>query len=109
MEPLDMRPMPPRARHETIFECFGELAIGETPRLVNDQDSARFRQQLDATRPGRFRWDDAPTGPTTRLTSDTARRFEPRESTYSSTWSRIHAWQLRTTGASVPNRVLKFG
>ena len=63
METLDVRPMPPRARHETIFERLDGLGAGETLRLVNDHDPAPLRYQLDATRPGQFRWDYVARGP----------------------------------------------
>lgn len=63
MQMLDVRPMPPRARHETIFERLDELAAGETLRLVNDHDPAPLRYQLDATRPGQFRWEYVDRGP----------------------------------------------
>ena len=56
MQTLDVRPMAPRVRHETIFDRLDALAIGETLRLVNDHDPAPLRYQLDATRPGQFRW-----------------------------------------------------
>lgn len=63
METLDVRPMPPRVRHETIFERLDELPVGQTLRLVNDHDPAPLRYQLDATRPGHFRWDYVASGP----------------------------------------------
>jgi uncharacterized protein (DUF2249 family) len=63
METLDVRPMPPRARHETIFERLDALRTGQTLRLVNDHDPAPLRYQLDATRPGQFRWDYVERGP----------------------------------------------
>src|SRR5690606_25253493 len=63
MDTLDVRPMPPRVRHETIFERLDGLATGETLRLVNDHDPAPLRYQLDATRPGQFRWQYVAEGP----------------------------------------------
>ena len=63
MDTLDVRPMPPRVRHETIFERLDGLATGETLRLVNDHDPAPLRYQLDATRPGQFRWEYVAKGP----------------------------------------------
>ncbi|HEY3485962.1 MAG TPA: DUF2249 domain-containing protein [Ilumatobacteraceae bacterium] len=63
MNSLDVRPMPPRVRHETIFQRLDELATGETLRLVNDHDPAPLRYQLDATRPGQFRWEYVESGP----------------------------------------------
>jgi uncharacterized protein (DUF2249 family) len=63
MQTLDVRPMPPRVRHETIFERLDTLAAGETLRLVNDHDPAPLRYQLDATRPDQFRWEYVERGP----------------------------------------------
>jgi uncharacterized protein (DUF2249 family) len=63
MTTLDVRPMPPRERHTTIFGRLEELATGETLRLVNDHDPAPLRYQLDATRPGHFRWEYVERGP----------------------------------------------
>jgi uncharacterized protein (DUF2249 family) len=55
--------MEPRARHEAIFDRLDQLAAGETLRLVNDHDPAPLRYQLDATRPGQFRWEYVQEGP----------------------------------------------
>ena len=65
MDTLDVREMPPRIRHETIFERVDQLATGETMRLVNDHDPLPLRYQLDATRPGQFRWTYVEDGPET--------------------------------------------
>ena len=45
MHTLDVRPMPPAVRHETIFERLDALDTGETLRLVNDHDPAPLRYQ----------------------------------------------------------------
>lgn len=63
MQTLDVRPMPPRDRHETIFERLDALDTGETLRLVNDHDPAPLRYQLEATRPDQFRWEYVEKGP----------------------------------------------
>ncbi|HEX2849799.1 MAG TPA: DUF2249 domain-containing protein [Acidimicrobiales bacterium] len=63
MDTLDVRPLPPRIRHETIFERLGALEVGATLRLVNDHDPVPLRYQLDATRPGEFRWSYVDQGP----------------------------------------------
>lgn len=60
---LDVRPMPPRERHETIFGQLDGLTTGDTLRLVNDHDPAPLRYQLEATRPGQFRWEYIESGP----------------------------------------------
>jgi uncharacterized protein (DUF2249 family) len=63
METLDVRTMPPRDRHPTIFEMLDTLATGQTLRLVNDHDPAPLRYQLEATRPDQFRWEYVESGP----------------------------------------------
>ncbi len=63
MQELDVRPMPPRERHETIFGRLDGLRAGEQLRLVNDHDPAPLRYQLDATRPSQFRWEYVQRGP----------------------------------------------
>lgn len=63
MQTLDVRPIPPRVRHETIFERLDALATGEALRLVNDHDPAPLRYQLEATRPGQFGWEYVEQGP----------------------------------------------
>lgn len=63
MEVLDVRPLPPPERHETIFGRLDALATGETLRLVNDHDPVPLRYQLDAARPGEFHWISVESGP----------------------------------------------
>lgn len=63
MQTLDVRPVHPRVRHESIFDRLDQLATGETLRLVNDHDPAPLRYQLDATRPGQFGWEYVEKGP----------------------------------------------
>jgi uncharacterized protein (DUF2249 family) len=63
MQTLDVRPMPPRVRHETIIDRLDQLVAGETLRLVNDHDPAPLRYQLDATRPDQFGWEYVEQGP----------------------------------------------
>lgn len=63
MQTLDVRPLAPPVRHETIFGRLDELAVGDVLRLVNDHDPAPLRSHLEATRPGQFRWDYVEQGP----------------------------------------------
>ena len=62
-EVLDVRPLPPRERHERIFSVLDDLAVGSTVRLVNDHDPKPLRYQLDAERPSQFRWQTIEAGP----------------------------------------------
>lgn len=63
MDTLDVRPLPPGQRHRTIFERLEHLGTGQALRLVNDHDPSPLRDQLEATRPGQFRWEYAGQGP----------------------------------------------
>lgn len=60
---LDVRPLHPRDRHQTIFEALGALDVGETLRLVNDHDPAPLRYQLEAEHPGVYSWVYVEPGP----------------------------------------------
>lgn len=63
MPVIDVRPLAPRDRHPLIFEQLDALGPGDTLRLVNDHDPVPLRYQLDATRPGFFRWVAVDSGP----------------------------------------------
>lgn len=62
-EVLDVRPLPPRERHERIFGILDELEVGSTLRIVNDHDPKPLRYQLDAERPDQFTWLPVESGP----------------------------------------------
>jgi uncharacterized protein (DUF2249 family) len=53
---LDVRPIPPRDKHPTIFNTLDGLASGQSMLLINDHDPRPLRYQLDAERPGGFEW-----------------------------------------------------
>jgi len=63
MDTLDVRPLAPAVRHPTIFEHLDALKPGDTLRLLNDHDPVPLRYQLEATRPGHFRWETVESGP----------------------------------------------
>lgn len=60
---LDVRVIPPREKHPTIFACFEALAPGESFVLVNDHDPFPLRYQFEAQRPGQFGWQYLEQGP----------------------------------------------
>ncbi len=60
---LDVTTLPPPQRHPTIFERLDALAPGESLRLLVDHEPVPLRYQLDATRPGQFRWEPQEEGP----------------------------------------------
>lgn len=53
---LDVRVIPPRDKHPTIFRTFDSLTPGQSLLLVNDHDPRPLRYQLAAERPETFDW-----------------------------------------------------
>lgn len=62
---LDVRVIPPRDKHPTIFRTFDGLKSGEAMVIVNDHDPRPLRYQLIAERPGTFEWTYEAEGPET--------------------------------------------
>ena len=60
---LDIRPVPPREKHPTIFATFDRLNNGETFQLVNDHDPMPLYYQFKAERPNQFGWEYVEKGP----------------------------------------------
>ena len=60
---LDVREMPPRERHATIFATFDSLAAEQAIDLVNDHDPKPLYYQLSAENPGEFTWTYRQEGP----------------------------------------------
>jgi uncharacterized protein (DUF2249 family) len=60
---VDVREMPPRERHPTIFTTFGELSPGQSFQLVNDHDPKPLRYQFEAEMPDLFTWEYLEEGP----------------------------------------------
>lgn len=60
---LDVRPIPPRDKHPTIFRTFDGLGPGESMLLINDHDPAPLRYQMMAERGGKFEWTYLESGP----------------------------------------------
>ena len=60
---LDVRPLAPAHRHETIFAEFHALAPGTSYVLVNDHDPKPLRYQFEAEHAGEFTWDAIESGP----------------------------------------------
>lgn len=60
---LDIRIVPPREKHPTIFRTFDALAPGESFTLINDHDPYPLRHQFEATRSGQFAWAYVESGP----------------------------------------------
>lgn len=60
---LDVRLLPSRRKHPTIFETFDALEPGGAFVLLNDHDPVPLRYQLEAERPGAFTWEYLEEGP----------------------------------------------
>jgi uncharacterized protein (DUF2249 family) len=60
---LDVRVIPPRDKHPTIFQTFDALAPGESCVLLNDHDPKPLRYQFEAEHSGAFTWDYLEQGP----------------------------------------------
>ena len=60
---LDVRELPRRERHPTIFSTFAALSPGQAMQLVNDHDPKPLRFQFEAELPGTFTWDYLEQGP----------------------------------------------
>jgi uncharacterized protein (DUF2249 family) len=60
---LDVRDIPPREKHPTIFRTFDALASGQSLLLLNDHDPRPLRYQFAAERPDAFDWQYEAEGP----------------------------------------------
>ncbi|HEU4643398.1 MAG TPA: DUF2249 domain-containing protein [Gemmatimonadaceae bacterium] len=60
---LDVRVIPPREKHPSIFRAFDSLKSGQALLLVNDHDPRPLRYQLMAERPDTFDWQYEAEGP----------------------------------------------
>jgi uncharacterized protein (DUF2249 family) len=60
---LDIRPVPPPAKHPTIHRTFDALSAGEAFILVNDHDPKPLYYEFAAERPGQFTWQYLDQGP----------------------------------------------
>ena len=62
---LDAQSIPPHVRHATIFNTFGQLAVGQTLELVNNHDPRPLYFQFQNFVPGQFDWNYLEQGPDT--------------------------------------------
>ena len=60
---LDVRVIPPRDKHTTIFRLFDSLTSGQSMVIVNDHDPLPLRYQLSAEHPNKFAWTYEANGP----------------------------------------------
>ena len=62
---LDVRVIPPRDKHPSIFRTFDGLTGGQAMLLINDHDPSPLRYQLLAERKNLFDWSYEEQGPET--------------------------------------------
>lgn len=60
---VDVRPIPPREKHPTIFDAFDRLASGEAMILLNDHSPNPLKYQFQMERPEQFTWTPLEEGP----------------------------------------------
>ena len=60
---LDVRVIPPREKHPTIFRTFDALEPGDSFVLINDHDPRPLRYQFEAEMPDRYGWEYLEQGP----------------------------------------------
>jgi uncharacterized protein (DUF2249 family) len=60
---VDLRLIPPPARHPLIFSSFAALLPGQALQLVNDHDPQPLKDQLQMRSPGQFSWSYLEQGP----------------------------------------------
>ena len=60
---LDVRVIPPRDKHPTIFRTFDALKSGESMVIINDHSPAPLKYQFAAERADQFEWTYEAEGP----------------------------------------------
>lgn len=60
---LDVRTIPPREKHPTIFQTFAALKPGEAFILLNDHDPVPLRHQFQFEHENEFEWTYLEQGP----------------------------------------------
>ncbi|HAX03767.1 MAG: hemerythrin [Tenericutes bacterium GWC2_34_14] len=56
MKSIDVRPIPPKDRHDMIFNTFFNLGVGESMMLINDHDPKPLYYQFSIEYPETFEW-----------------------------------------------------
>lgn len=63
MTVVDVREIPPRLKHPTIFQAWMALAAGQSMMIVNDHDPRPLYYQFAAEFNGQFQWEYLEEGP----------------------------------------------
>lgn len=62
-ERLEAQNIPPRIRHQTIFQKYHDLGAGQSFTLMNDHDPKPLYYQFNAEHAGAFEWEYLESGP----------------------------------------------
>ncbi len=60
---LDVRPIVPKEKHQTIHSTFEKLNPGQSMMLVNDHDPKPLYYEFSFEKPGQFKWEYVEQGP----------------------------------------------
>ncbi len=63
IDSLDVRPIPPVHKHQTIFAHWQATAVEDVLELVNDHDPLPLYYQFEAEQAGKFAWEYLERGP----------------------------------------------
>ncbi len=60
---VDVRPLPPDRKLQTILAVFEDLEVGDSFVLVDGRDPSTLRTQVEEKHPGETRWEYLKEGP----------------------------------------------
>lgn len=60
---IDVREIASSSRQPLIFSALRKLGVSQAMEIVSDHDPKALYDQVQATRPGRFGWEDLEIGP----------------------------------------------
>jgi uncharacterized protein (DUF2249 family) len=60
---IDVRKLPPRDKHPTIFSTIDNLKSGDSLELINDHDPKPLQYQLTSEHPDMYEWKYLEQGP----------------------------------------------
>ncbi len=63
IESLDVRPIAPVHKHQTIFARWQAIKVGAVLELINDHDPLPLYYQFEAEQIGKFEWEYLERGP----------------------------------------------
>jgi len=63
LKELDVRNIPPKLKHSSIFETFDSLNVGDILHLINDHDPTPLRFQFIVEHSKSHQWEYKESGP----------------------------------------------